>query len=271
MLGRVVKLTTWPALLKRGLSDSWLPRFSNPGCGWPSHYYTHKESILSSVYFCAERLAALPFLGLHGANPHDSYPAAARCGDQGECAAAVPAGCSAAESKIPTRRDDIISAQGTGRVPAPALHVCGQGRAWCPISLSSVPESALYGPPAVTSPLRRRRTTFTARNCHFLNALAASLPARGYPLTACPAVGTPCPGSPAEPPPRPGMSCACLPAGSIPCRRLFPRQLPVERPWRVGIRVEPKTPHNSGKPNRFRPLHDPMGSPTRPSRRLSAP
>ena len=123
--------------------------------------------------------------------------------------------------------DDIISAQETGRVTAPALHACGKGRAWHPISPSGVPESTLCSPSAVTPPLRRRRTTSTARNCHFLNALAASLPACGY-LAACLAIGTPCPESPAEPPPRLGMSCACLPVGSVPCRKLSARQPPVE-------------------------------------------
>ena len=123
--------------------------------------------------------------------------------------------------KSPLVADDIISAQETGRVTTPALHACGKGRAWHPISPSGVPESTLCSPSAVTPPLRRRRTTFTARNCHFLNALAASLPARGH-LTARLAVGTPRPGSPTEHPPRPGPpqnllhvlecpACACPP------------------------------------------------------------
>ena len=151
----------------------------------------------------------------------------------------------------PPVADDAISAQGTGRtgrVTAPALHACDKGQAWHSISPSGVPESTLCSPSAVTPPLRRRRTTFTARNCHFLNALAASLPARGYPLTACLAVETPRPGSPTEHPPRLGMSCACLPAGSaVPCRRLFPRQPPVERLEGVGIRVEPENAALSGR------------------------
>ena len=115
--------------------------------------------------------------------------------------------------KSPPVADDVISAQGTGqtgRVTAPALHACGKGRAWrCPISPSGVPEGALYGPSAVTSPLRRRRTTFTERNCHFLNAPAASLPARGH-LTACLAAGTPRPGPPQNLPrvlERPARAC----------------------------------------------------------------
>ena len=101
--------------------------------------------------------------------------------------------------KSPPVADDVISAQGTGqtvRVTAPALHVRGKGQAWRPISPSGVPESTLYCPSTVTSPLHRWRTTSTARNCHFINAPAASLPARGYSVTACLAAGTPRPGPP---------------------------------------------------------------------------
>ena len=51
----------------------------------------------------------------------------------------------------PPVADDVISAQGigqTGRVTAPALHACGKGQAWHPISPSGVPESTVYGPSA---------------------------------------------------------------------------------------------------------------------------
>lgn len=119
-----------------------------------------KKSSFYELFFSLERPAASPFFGLHSANPHDSCPVATRCGDQGACAA---------ESKIPARRDDTISAQGTGRVTAPALHACGKGRAWCPISPSGVSEGALYGPSAPWHP------HCAAGALHPLHATAISL------------------------------------------------------------------------------------------------